>query len=134
MRRILLLLLLTACTNDRPWTVIEVRPKGNACEYVLSRSNGFGPQVKNITAKCGKYQLFQTINPSQMNSSDKASQMIIDLQDKNAKLRLGLGKLLQVCKNTKMNERSEIWNHYMGLAQQMMDETDPNGKWNGMRL
>jgi hypothetical protein len=63
MRRILLLLLLTACTNDRPWTVIEVRPKGNACEYVLSRSNGFGPQVKNITAKCGKYTLFQTINP-----------------------------------------------------------------------
>ena len=62
MHRFLLLLLLTACTNDRPWRVIEVRPKGNACEYVLSRSNGFGPQVKNITAKCGKYRLFQTIN------------------------------------------------------------------------
>ena len=39
-----------------------------------------------------------------MNSTDKASQMIIDLQDKNVKLRLGLGKLLQICKNTKMNE------------------------------
>ena len=63
MRRFLLLLLLTACTNDRPWKVIEVREKGNACEYVLSRSNGFGPQVKNITAKCGKYTLFQTIKP-----------------------------------------------------------------------
>ena len=62
MRRLLLLLLLTACTNDRPWTVIEVRPKGNACEYVLSRSNGFGPQVKIKTDKCGKYTLFQTIN------------------------------------------------------------------------
>ena len=63
MPRLLLLLMLTACTNDRPWTVIEVRPKGDACEYVLSRSNGFGPQIKNKTDKCGKYRLFQTINP-----------------------------------------------------------------------
>ena len=67
-------------------------------------------------------------------SEKKASQMIIDLQDKNAKLRLGLGKLLQLCKNTKMNEQDEVWNHYIGLAQQMMDETDPNGKWQGVRL
>jgi hypothetical protein len=63
MHRLLLLLLLTACTNDRPWTVIEVRAKGDACEYVLSRSNGFGPQLKIQTDKCGKYTLFQTINP-----------------------------------------------------------------------
>lgn len=63
-----------------------------------------------------------------------ASQMIMELQAKNAKLRIGLGKLLQLCKNTKMNEQNEIWRHYMGLAQQMMDETDPNGKWNGVRL
>ena len=63
MRRLLLLFLLTACTNDRPWTVIEVRPKGNACEYVLSRSNGFGPQIKIKTDSCGKFTLFQTINP-----------------------------------------------------------------------
>jgi len=63
MHRLLLLLLLTACTNDRPWRVIEVRPKGDACEYVLSRSNGFGPQIKNKTAPCGKYRLFQIINP-----------------------------------------------------------------------
>jgi hypothetical protein len=71
-----------------------------------------------------------------MNNSKitRAYQMIIDLQDKNAKLRLGLGKLLQVCKNTKMNDQSESLNHYMGLAQQIMDETDPNGKWNGVRL
>jgi len=62
MHRLLLLLLLTACTNNRPWTVIEVRPKGDACEYVLSRSNGFGPQLKYMTAPCGKYQLFQTLN------------------------------------------------------------------------
>ena len=63
MRRLLLLLLLTACTNDRPWKVIEVRTNGNACEYVLSRSNGFGPQVKIKTDSCGKFTLFQTINP-----------------------------------------------------------------------
>ncbi len=63
MHRLLLLFLLTACTNDRPWRVIEIRPKGNTCEYVLSRSNGFGPQIKNKTDSCDKYQLFQTINP-----------------------------------------------------------------------
>jgi len=63
MHRLLLLFLLTACANERPWRVIEVRPKGNACEYVLSRSNGFGPQLKNKTDSCDKYQLFQTINP-----------------------------------------------------------------------
>lgn len=60
--------------------------------------------------------------------------MIIALQDKNAKLRLGLGNLLQLCKNTRMQDQSETWNHYIGLAQQMMDETDPNGKWNGIDL
>lgn len=63
MHRLLLLFLLTSCTNERPWRVIEVRPKGNACEYVLSRSNGFGPQIKIKTDSCDKYQLFQTLNP-----------------------------------------------------------------------
>jgi hypothetical protein len=61
MARLLLLLLLTACNNDRPWKVIEVRAKGDSCEYVLSRSNGFGPQIKTMTDSCGMYQLFQTI-------------------------------------------------------------------------
>jgi hypothetical protein len=42
--------------------VIEVRAKGNACEYVLSRSNGFGPQVKTLTDSCGRYRLFETLN------------------------------------------------------------------------
>jgi len=60
--RLMFLLLLTACTNNRPWVVIEVRTKGNACEYVLSRSNGFGPQVKTLSDSCGRYQLFQTLN------------------------------------------------------------------------
>lgn len=60
---VILLLIFTSCSNDRPWRVIEVRPKGNACEYVLSRSNGFGPQIKTKTDTCDKYQLFQTLNP-----------------------------------------------------------------------
>ena len=64
MRRLLLLLLFTACTNNRPWKVIEVREKGNACEYVLSRSNGFGPQVKIKTDKCGKYTFTQPPTPN----------------------------------------------------------------------
>ena len=79
--------------------------------------------------------MFTNGNQTPANGNEKtASQMIIDLQNKNAKLRLGLGKLLQICKNTKMNEESESWNHFMGIAQQMMDETDPNGKWNGVKL
>lgn len=63
-----------------------------------------------------------------------ASQMIIELQDKNATLRLALGKLTQLCKNTRMQERDEIWAHYVGLAQEAMNNTDPNGKWDGIRL
>jgi hypothetical protein len=59
---IVLLFILSACTNNRPWTVIEIRTKGKKCEYVLSRSNGFGPQLKIKTDKCGKYTLFQTVN------------------------------------------------------------------------
>ena len=66
-----LFLLLTACTNNRPCTVIEVRAKGDACEYVLSRSNGFGPQVKTLTDSCGRYQLFQTII-TKFKKNDKA--------------------------------------------------------------
>lgn len=62
LRLAVFLLLLCSCTNDRPWKVIEIREKGGECEYVLSRSNGFGPQIKNKTAPCGKYQLFQTVN------------------------------------------------------------------------
>jgi len=59
-----LLMTFSSCSNERPWKVIEVREKGDKCEYVLSRSNGFGPQLKNITDKFGKYQLFQTVKPT----------------------------------------------------------------------
>ena len=54
------------------------------------------------------------------------SDYIIELQDKNAKLRLGLGKLLKICKNTKMQHESPVWMQQIGFAQQMFDETDPN--------
>lgn len=83
----------------------------------------------------GGVELFKKRNQTPAHGNEKtASQMIMELQDKNAKLRLGLGKLLQLCKNTKMKDESETWEHYIGLAQQMMDETDPNGKWSGIRL
>jgi hypothetical protein len=79
--------------------------------------------------------MFKNGNQIPAHGNEKtASQMIMELQDKNAKLRLGLGKLLQLCKNTKMKDENETWEHYIGLAQQMMDETDPNGKWSGIRL
>lgn len=51
------------------------------------------------------YTMFNNGNQVHAHGNEKkASQIIIDLQDKNAKLRIGLGKLLQLCKNTKMNE------------------------------
>jgi hypothetical protein len=63
MKKLLILAIaLSSCTNNRPWKVIEVRAKGNACEYVLSRSNGFGPQLKTLTDSCGAYKLFQTLS------------------------------------------------------------------------
>lgn len=59
-------------------------------------------------------------------SFKKSTKMIIELQDKNAKLRLGLGKLLKICLNTKMQNESEVWMQQIGFAKQMYDETDPN--------
>lgn len=56
--------------------------------------------------------------------------MIIELQDKNAKLRLGLGKLLAICENTNMVNQSEIWQQQIGFAKQMYNETDANKKGN----
>jgi len=56
-------LFITSCENKRPYKVVNVRNiNDSTCEYVLSRSNGFGPQVKKINESCDKYKLFQTIN------------------------------------------------------------------------
>jgi hypothetical protein len=64
-----------------------------------------------------------------MDTFKKSTEMIIDLQNKNAKLRLGLGKLLEICFNCKMQNESQVWMQQMGFAKQMFDETDPNDKW-----
>ena len=53
--------------------------------------------------------------------------IIIELQDKNAELRMALGKLLQICKNCKMHEESIVWAQYIGIAQEVMNKTDING-------
>lgn len=67
-------------------------------------------------------------NFKETDSHKKAIQMIIELQNKNVKLRLGLGKLLAVCRNNKMQNESPVWMQQMGFAQQMYNETDPNQK------
>ncbi len=56
----------------------------------------------------------------------KETEMIIELQNKNAKLRLGLGKLLKICQDTKMQNESEVWAQQIGFAKQMFKETDVN--------
>ena len=59
-------------------------------------------------------------------SEKRASDMIIELQNKNATLRLALGKLLKLCENIKMQEQSETWRHMIGVAKEAMHDTDPN--------
>lgn len=70
--------------------------------------------------------MFKNGNQTPAYGNEKtASQMIIELQDKNAKLRLGLGKLLKICLDTGMINESEVWSQQIGFAKQMLDETDP---------
>jgi hypothetical protein len=57
-------------------------------------------------------------------SHKKATKMIIDLQNKNAKLRIGFGKLLQICENTKMQNVSEGWMQHIVFAKKMFNETE----------
>lgn len=62
-------------------------------------------------------------------SSDKrASEIIIDLQNKNANLRMGLGKLLKICENTKQHLVSEVWQQQIGISREIFIATDPNIK------
>lgn len=58
-------------------------------------------------------------------SHKKATEMIIKLQNKNAKLRLALLKLTTLCDNTKQHLVSEIWQQQIGYAKQIIEETDP---------
>ena len=55
-----------------------------------------------------------------------STKTIIDLQNKNAKLRMGLVKLLKMCDNYKMQDVSVIWWQQIGFAKQMLSETDEN--------
>lgn len=55
-----------------------------------------------------------------------ASKMIMDLQDRNIKLRSALIKLIQICDNTKQHLESEVWMQHIGYAKQMLNETDVN--------
>ena len=59
-------------------------------------------------------------------SEKRASDMILELQNKNATLRLALGKLLKLCENTKMQDQSETWWHMMGVAKEAMNDIDQN--------
>ncbi len=57
-------------------------------------------------------------------SFKRASDMIIKLQDKNAKLRFALLKLTTLCENTKQHLVSEIWMQQIGYAKQIIEETE----------
>lgn len=59
-----------------------------------------------------------------MNSTDRASQMIIDLQNKNAELRIALLKLITLCDNTKQHLVSEIWQQQIGYAKNIIENHD----------
>ena len=67
-------------------------------------------------------------------SEKRASEIIIELQDKNASLRMGLGKLLKICDNTKQHLVSEAWMQQIGYAKEMFAKTDPNTKKNNIPL
>lgn len=70
--------------------------------------------------------MFKNGNQTPAYGNEKtASQMIIELQNKNAKLRLGLGTLLKICLDTGMINESEVWMQQIVFAKQMFDETDP---------
>jgi len=57
-----------------------------------------------------------------------ASQMIIELQNKNVNLRFALARLAKICVDTGMHNESEVWAQQIGFAKQILDETDPNKK------
>lgn len=57
------------------------------------------------------------------NSHQKATRMIIELQDKNAKLRFALLSLTTLYDNTRQHLDSEIWMQKIGYAKQIVEET-----------
>ena len=69
--------------------------------------------------------MFNNGNQKPAHGNEKsASQMIIDLQDKNAKLRVAILKLTTLCDRTKQHLVSEIWEQQIGYAKQIIEETE----------
>ena len=54
-------------------------------------------------------------------SHKKATQMIIELQNKNTNLRIALTKLIALCDNTKQDQVSEIWQQMIGYAKEILN-------------
>jgi len=57
-----------------------------------------------------------------------ANQIIIDLQNKNANLRLSLGILLKSCHDIKEENRTLLFDISVQIGLNTMEETDPNKK------
>ena len=57
-------------------------------------------------------------------SFKKSSEMIVALQNKNAKLRFAILKLTTLCDNTKQHLVSETWAQQIGYAKQIIKETE----------
>lgn len=55
-----------------------------------------------------------------------ATEMIIRLQNQNARLRFAILKLTTISDNTKQHLVSEVWNQQIGFAKQVIEETETN--------
>jgi hypothetical protein len=54
----------------------------------------------------------------------RATQMIVKLQDKNAKLRIAVLKLTTLCDNTQQHLVSDAWAQQIAFAKQIIEETE----------
>jgi len=68
--------------------------------------------------------MFKNGNQVAAHGNEKtATQMIIELQDKNSTLRLALGKLIKICTDSEMQNVSEVWQQQIGYAKEVFTET-----------
>ena len=56
-------------------------------------------------------------------SHKRSTQMIIELQNKNANLKLALLKLTTLCDNTKQHLVGEIWQQQIGYAKEILNKS-----------
>lgn len=56
-------------------------------------------------------------------SFKKATNMIVELQNKNCELRMALINLITLCDNTKQHLESEIWFQKIAYAKQIIEKT-----------